>query len=143
MSANKLTRNRYRKAPLIDISDVATMLGLTVQAVHEGHADGKIPAPLIVVGERRWRFSELTKWIEEGCPRPAFVEAPPPQVTCRHGPVRCRASPRASTSTRPATNFERPRSRWHHRAASRRPRVAARDRAVSLKPRRTFRRQAI
>jgi len=58
---------------LLDASEVAVRISVSRRTVWLWKDAGRIPAPIRVGKLCRWRLSDITRWIEEGCPscRPA------------------------------------------------------------------------
>ena len=55
---------------LIDVSDLATMLNISTRTVWRLLSAGKMLAPIRIGGAVRWRYQEVHRWIEQGCPEP-------------------------------------------------------------------------
>lgn len=54
---------------LIAVSEVATMLGVSVRTVWRLASSGALPPPLRLSGQlRRWRESDVADWIAAGGP---------------------------------------------------------------------------
>jgi prophage regulatory protein len=52
----------------IDAHGLAEILGLSLRSVRRLDASGKLPKPLRIGGAVRWRLSEITAWMDAGCP---------------------------------------------------------------------------
>jgi predicted DNA-binding transcriptional regulator AlpA len=39
-----------------------------VPSLHRDDAAGRLPAALRIGGSKRWRYAEITAWVEAGCP---------------------------------------------------------------------------
>lgn len=63
MSNELLTRD------LLSIYQAAAALGVSVSTVHAWSVQGKMPQPIDFGGRHRWRFSELQRWVDSGCPK--------------------------------------------------------------------------
>ena len=61
-------QERLPKAVMIDEHGVAKMLGCPVASVRKSHHEGRMPAPLRIGDQERWRVRELRHWVEDGCP---------------------------------------------------------------------------
>jgi len=53
---------------LIGADDVARIMGVSVRTLWRMLSAGKVPSPLRIGRNTRWRASELTAWIDRGCP---------------------------------------------------------------------------
>lgn len=54
---------------LVNMSEVAAMMGVTYKAVCAMRVEDRLPAPLPLKAMGwRWRRSEIRDWIEAGCP---------------------------------------------------------------------------
>jgi predicted DNA-binding transcriptional regulator AlpA len=60
---------------LVGIEDLAAVLARSVASLHRDDAAGRLPAPLRIGGSKRWRVSDITEWVELGCPSRADFEA--------------------------------------------------------------------
>lgn len=61
---------------LLDAQDVARLLSLSAKTVRRMNAAGRMPRPVqLSPGAIRWRYRELSAWIEAGCPDRAEWEA--------------------------------------------------------------------
>jgi predicted DNA-binding transcriptional regulator AlpA len=54
--------------PLIDVKDVARMIGSSSRHVARLAKDNRLPRPIKVGRLTRWRRVEIIAWIERGCP---------------------------------------------------------------------------
>lgn len=54
---------------LLDVREVAKQLSISTRQVYSLVARGVLPSPVRIGGSTRWRFDEITAWIEAGCPR--------------------------------------------------------------------------
>jgi excisionase family DNA binding protein len=61
---------RERTAVLIPAEEVATMLGVSERTLWRLLSAGKLPEPVRIGRNTRWRAAEVRDWIEQGCPRP-------------------------------------------------------------------------
>jgi predicted DNA-binding transcriptional regulator AlpA len=58
---------------LLGIGDLSLMLRRSIPSLHRDDAAGRLPAALRIGGSKRWRASDITEWVELGCPtRPDF-----------------------------------------------------------------------
>lgn len=55
---------------LIDVQEVARLLGISVRSIHRGVASGEIIPPVHLRGSTRWQLAELEAWVAQGCPIP-------------------------------------------------------------------------
>lgn len=53
---------------LLDVCDVAALLGLGVRTVWKHHDSGLLPRAVRIGGCVRWRRADIDKWINAGCP---------------------------------------------------------------------------
>ena len=53
---------------LLDISALAMLLSRSVPSLRRDDAAGRLPAALRIGGAKRWRFDEIRRWVEAGCP---------------------------------------------------------------------------
>ena len=53
---------------LLNVKEVAEMLGLSERTVYRLADMGNMPRPVKIGAAVRWRRNELDQWIEEGCP---------------------------------------------------------------------------
>ncbi len=66
MSPTKYPETPTPKA-LLDVCDVARMLGLSSRSVWRLRDRGALPQPVRLSGSVRWRRDELDAWIAGGC----------------------------------------------------------------------------
>jgi excisionase family DNA binding protein len=59
------------KGLLLDVKEVAQMLGISPRTVSKMDTCGEMPKALRIGRAVRWSFDELQKWIAEGCPKVA------------------------------------------------------------------------
>ena len=52
---------------LIDVRQVAEMIGCSTRTVYRFSDAGKMPRPLKLGGAVRWRRSDIEQWIADGC----------------------------------------------------------------------------
>lgn len=62
------TALRAQKALVTDARGVAEMLLCDLATVWRLQEEGRLPAPILVGGEERWRNAEIRRWVREGCP---------------------------------------------------------------------------
>lgn len=57
---------------LIDVRELAALIHRSPSSIWRDAAAGLLPAP-ILVGKRgkRWRLSDVERWLRAGCPKPA------------------------------------------------------------------------
>ncbi|MGD8451994.1 MAG: helix-turn-helix domain-containing protein [Phycisphaerae bacterium] len=53
---------------LLDVHDVAAVLGCSTRSVCRLAGAGKLPSPVKLGRLSRWRRAELLTWLAEGCP---------------------------------------------------------------------------
>lgn len=53
---------------LMTVTEVAALLGISTRGVWRFRDMGKLPAPVQLGRLVRWRQSDLTAWIADGCP---------------------------------------------------------------------------
>ena len=56
-------------ATLLNVKEVAEMLGLSERTIYRLSDAGSMPTPVKLGSSVRWRRSELETWIENGCPK--------------------------------------------------------------------------
>ena len=56
-------------ATLLNVKEVAEMLGLSERTVYRLSDTGNMPQPVKLGAAVRWRRQELESWIENGCPK--------------------------------------------------------------------------
>lgn len=59
---------RESTAVLIPAEEVALMLGVSERTLWRLLSAGKVPEPLRIGRNTRWRAAEVREWIERGCP---------------------------------------------------------------------------
>jgi hypothetical protein len=59
---------------MTDARGVAEMLDIEETEVRREFDAGRLPAPIPIAGEPRWRVKEIRHWIREGCPTRAEWE---------------------------------------------------------------------
>lgn len=57
-----------RQPLLITVDELATLLGISVRSVWRLHSAHRIPEPVRLAGNVRWRLSEVRGWVDSGCP---------------------------------------------------------------------------
>ena len=60
---------------LIDVKAVAAMLGRCERSIWRDDIAGRIPAPVVIGGSKRWNLKELRRWVAAGCPSRADWDA--------------------------------------------------------------------
>lgn len=60
---------REKTAVLIPADEVATMLGVSERTLWRLLSAGKLPEPVRIGRNTRWRAAEVRDWIERGCPQ--------------------------------------------------------------------------
>ena len=53
---------------LIDIRQLAALLGRSVPSLERDQAAGRLPAPLRIGGSKKWRRADIETWVAAGCP---------------------------------------------------------------------------
>jgi predicted DNA-binding transcriptional regulator AlpA len=53
---------------------VAMMLGRSERSIWRDDEEGRIPAPVVLGGSKRWRIKEIRAWVRAGCPDRATWE---------------------------------------------------------------------
>lgn len=56
------------EADLIRVSELASLLNVSVRTVWRLQSCGNIPQPVRLGGAVRWRLQEVRDWINQGCP---------------------------------------------------------------------------
>jgi len=59
---------------LISVTEVATMLSISPRTVWRLLSTGKIIRPIRLGGAVRWRYDDVVRWIEDGCPPPDVAQ---------------------------------------------------------------------
>ena len=52
---------------LIDVKQVAAMVGMAERTIWRLMNCGKLPMAMKIGGSRRWRKTDVLQWIDEGC----------------------------------------------------------------------------
>lgn len=60
---------------LITVVELARMLKVSPRTVWRLVSAGKIMKPLHVGGVRRWRYDDVKRWIDNGCPSDGTTDA--------------------------------------------------------------------
>ncbi|WP_417375959.1 helix-turn-helix transcriptional regulator [Gimesia maris] len=60
--------SRISDSALITAQNVAELLNVHVRTVHRLKSTGKLPHPVKFAGNVRWRYQDIQKWIDMGCP---------------------------------------------------------------------------
>lgn len=68
MKTSNANGPQRRDIQLLTVADLAELLAVSVRTIHRLNSSGKIPAPLRVGGQLRFKNSEVAAWIEENCP---------------------------------------------------------------------------
>jgi excisionase family DNA binding protein len=64
-------------APLLLSADkLAELLNISVRTLWRLRAAGTLPRPLRIGGSIRWRFDEISQWIDAGCPHGGATNLP-------------------------------------------------------------------
>lgn len=53
---------------LLTKDEVADKCKMPVEWVEEAASSGKIPSPICLDGQKRWREKDIDEWIQAGCP---------------------------------------------------------------------------
>jgi len=56
---------------LISVGELAMILKVSQRSIWRLLSAGKMIEPIRIGGAVRWRFSEVKRWIDQGCPPPA------------------------------------------------------------------------
>ena len=56
-------------ADLLDVDEVAALLSCSTRTVRRMADSGQMPRPLKLASLRRWRRSDIERWLADGCPR--------------------------------------------------------------------------
>ena len=63
-SANtKLVCGKVEKVFDADLESFGTQMGKMI-----AHKEARLPAPILICGDERWRIAEIRAWVEAGCP---------------------------------------------------------------------------
>lgn len=60
---------------LLDINALSVALSRSVASLHRDDGAGRLPVALRIGGSKRWRASDISLWVEMGCPSRAEFEA--------------------------------------------------------------------
>jgi excisionase family DNA binding protein len=58
---------------LITAEEVARMMNISTRTLWRLSSAGRMPAPVRIGGNTRWRTAEVLRWIEDGCPQKAMT----------------------------------------------------------------------
>ncbi len=61
---------------LISAEELAKLMQVSERTLWRLLSAGKVPQPVRIGRNTRWRYAEVCEWIEKGCPRP------PSRVEC-------------------------------------------------------------
>ncbi len=53
---------------LINAEELARMMGISERTLWRLLSGGRLPQPVRIGRNTRWRLAEVTEWIERGCP---------------------------------------------------------------------------
>jgi predicted DNA-binding transcriptional regulator AlpA len=53
---------------LLKDSDVAELLSVSVRSVWRLNSSHRMPPPIRLAGNVRWRLSDIKEWVDVGCP---------------------------------------------------------------------------
>ncbi len=53
---------------LVDIQQLAVLLGRSVASLERDQAAGRLPAPVRIGGSKKWRRADIEAWVAAGCP---------------------------------------------------------------------------
>ena len=53
---------------LINAEELATMMQISERTLWRLLSGGKVPKPVRIGRNTRWRLAEVTEWIDRGCP---------------------------------------------------------------------------
>jgi predicted DNA-binding transcriptional regulator AlpA len=53
---------------LLNVKDVARVLGFSVRQIRRWDYDRRLPAPIKFNRRKRWRKSDIEAWVAAGCP---------------------------------------------------------------------------
>jgi prophage regulatory protein len=81
MSRSKRRDHRAIEPLLINADDVAGMLKISKTTLWRLRSSGRVPRPVRIGGSVRWRLSEISGWIEEGCADPRQLTRHPSNAT--------------------------------------------------------------
>lgn len=63
-----LRTSTSEKPLLLDVKEIAKLLGISVRTVWGKSASGYMPKPVRIGKLCRWRREEIEKWVAKGCP---------------------------------------------------------------------------
>ncbi len=63
---------------LLTKKEVANRCKMPVKWVEKAASSGKIPSPVYLDGNKRWREKDIDKWIDNGCPLTKHQDNPAP-----------------------------------------------------------------
>jgi excisionase family DNA binding protein len=70
-----MTKSTEKTTPLlISVAEVARMLSISPRTVWRLLSTGKIIRPIRLGGAVRWRYDDVVRWIEDGCPPPDVAQ---------------------------------------------------------------------
>ena len=58
----------HRLAVLLDVKEVAKLLGCSPRHVYRLSDSARMPPPLKIGALARWRRSDVEQWVADGCP---------------------------------------------------------------------------
>ncbi|MEZ6098161.1 MAG: helix-turn-helix domain-containing protein [Pirellulaceae bacterium] len=68
--------DKHRPIPeLINVTQLAELLNLSVRTVWRLNAQGKLPAPLRLGRSVKWRKNEIYEWLANLCPTHSLVSS--------------------------------------------------------------------
>src|SRR5262249_32095359 len=53
---------------LVDIKQLSVLLSRSAASLERDAAAGRLPPAVRLGGSRRWRLSEIVRWVDAGCP---------------------------------------------------------------------------
>ena len=57
---------------LISAEELATLMQVSERTLWRLLSAGKVPQPVRIGRNTRWRLAEIRDWIEKGCPEPLY-----------------------------------------------------------------------
>jgi len=60
---------------LINGTDLARLLSVSVRTIRRLDASGQLPKPVRIQGCVRWKYDDICSWVEAGCPARAKWES--------------------------------------------------------------------
>jgi excisionase family DNA binding protein len=57
---------------LISAEELARLMHVSERTLWRLLSAGKVPQPVRIGRNTRWRYAEVREWIEKGCPGPSF-----------------------------------------------------------------------